>query len=186
MSKPKIAEVTGQIVDLLEPFETAERRRIISASLTLLGDTESTATKSSTSMESASDELQGISNQARIWMKQNDISEEDLQHVFHIADGTVEVIAADIPGKDGKAKTINAYILQGLSSFLVTGVAKFEDKSARALCTKSGCYNAANHVVYIKGVGNRLTGSKDMGWTITTPGLKYGAGLIKELTMMSK
>jgi hypothetical protein len=179
MDKPKITDTATKIVELLEPFESEERQRIVQASLTLLGDT-FVAPKSSgqTSVDEISDDVK-VSSQARIWMKQNHLSDNELQLVFHIADGKADVIASEIPGKDGKAKTINAYVLQGLASFLVSGVPKFDDKSARALCTKSGFYSAANHAVYIKAVGNKLTGSKDAGWTLTSPGLKHGAELVR-------
>jgi len=181
MEKPKITETATKMVELLEPFEPQERLRIVQASLTLLGDT-FIATKpvGQTPPDDEPGDI-SVSGQARTWMKQNHVSGDELELVFHVAEGKADVIVSEMPGKDQKAKTINAYILQGLASFLVSGIPKFDDKSARALCIKSGCYSAANHAVYIKGVGNKLTGSKDSGWTLTSPGLKHAAELVKGL-----
>ncbi|WP_188929487.1 hypothetical protein [Puia dinghuensis] len=181
MEKPKITETTSKIVELLEPFEALERQRIVQASLTLLGDTMISPPNTDTQPGDDAPGEASVSSQAKIWMKQNLVSGDDLQLVFHLADGRADVIASEIPGKDGKAKTINAYMLQGLASFLTSGIPKFDDKSARALCARYGCYSAANHSVYIKAVGNKLTGSKDSGWTLTSPGLKYAAELVKGL-----
>lgn len=178
MEKPKITEITSQIVELLEPFDSKERQRIVQASLTLLGDTLTSPRPESLTNADAI-EASNVSSQAKIWMKQNQVSDEELQLVFHIADGKADVIASDIPGKDQKAKSINAYMLQGLANFLISGIPKFDDKAARALCIKYGCYSSANHSVYIKAVGNKLAGSKELGWTVTSPGLKFAAELVK-------
>ncbi|MGC4100785.1 hypothetical protein [Ferruginibacter sp.] len=182
MEKPKITEITAQLVDLLEPFDSTERQRIVQASMLLLGES-TIYSKPDKKIDEEIDVVENnFSSHAKIWMKQNHISVEDLQQIFHVADGNAEVITSEMPGKDQKAKTINAYILQGLANLLVSNESKFDDKSARSLCVKSGCYSAANHAVYIKAVGNKLAGSKDVGWTLTSPGLKYGADLIKTLT----
>ena len=85
------------------------------------------------------------------------------------------------PGKNGKEKTINAYVLTGVSAFLQTGETKFDDKTARDVCKTMGCFNEGNHAYYLKGRGNVLGGSKDSGWTLTGPGLKLGAELIRNL-----
>ena len=44
-----------------------------------------------------------------------------------------------------------------------------------------GCFDGSNHALYMKGKGNVLGGSKDAGWTLTGPGLKAGAELVKKL-----
>ncbi len=182
MDKPKITEITAQLVDLLEPFDSIERQRIVQASMLLLGEVTTFPKSENKPVEESEGVENNFSSHAKIWMKQNHITVEDLQQIFHVADGKAEVITSEMPGKDQKAKTINAYILQGLANLLVSNESKFDDKSARGLCTKSGCYSAANHAVYIKAVGNKLAGSKDLGWTLTSPGLKYGAELVKTLT----
>jgi hypothetical protein len=63
-----------------------------------------------------------------------------------------------------------------------TGDAKFDDKSGREACEKVGCYGRTNHATYMSKPGNVLSGSKENGWSLTGPGLKAGADLVKELT----
>jgi hypothetical protein len=181
MEKLKLTDITKQMVELLEPFESDERQKIVQASMTLLGDNFVTQKTVKETINESIDGKENLSEQAKIWMKQNQISSEHLQNVFHIAEGKAEVIVSEILGNDGKSKTINAYILQGVASCVMSGDSKFDDKSARALCIKLGCYSLGNHALYIKGIGNKATGSKDSGWTLTGPGLKYAAQLIKEL-----
>lgn len=182
MDKPKITETTARLVDLLEPFDSVERQRIVKASMMLLGEEPVLSQPGNKLTEAADSTESNYAPHAKIWMKQHQISADNLQQVFHVAEGRADVIISEMPGKDQKAKSINAYILQGLANLLVTGDSKFDDKTARHLCAKAGCYSAANHSVYIKGLGNRIAGSKDIGWTLTSPGLKYGAELIKTLT----
>jgi hypothetical protein len=114
-------------------------------------------------------------------MKQNGIAAAELEQVFHITEGAVEVIAAYMPGKNKKEQTYNAYILTGLGQLLLTGNPSFQDNSARALCESSGCYDSANHSAHIRDRGNEFAGTKDKGWVLTAPGLKRAAAIVKEL-----
>ncbi len=186
MPDKKTTEIVSEIFELLTPLPSDERHRVIQASLTLLGETSPSGISRSHSDASAAESDAGseseISSRARIWMKQYGISVEELQQVFQLAAGTAEVIAGDIPGKNKKEKTYNAYILTGIVGLLSTGNAAFDDKSARALCERFGCYDQANHSSTIKDRGNEFTGTKDAGWSLTAPGLKRGANLLKEMT----
>ena len=183
MTEVKITDVVTEIVDILTPLQSEDRRRVIAASLTLLGE-EASIAKNTNANEDGDDSeaLAKLPPRARVWMKQNNVSAEELEEVFHISEDGVEVIAAEIPGKSDKEKTYSAYILMGTARLLATGTPAFEDKAARALCQSSGCYNSVNHSTYLKDRGNEFTGSKETGWTLTGPGLKRGSALVKELT----
>lgn len=184
MAKTKITEVVTKIVDILSPLSSEERQRAIQASLTLLGDQPSSFKQ--TPPDASETEGEGghskLPPKARLWMKQNGISTPQLNQVFHIDGDTVDVIASDIPGKNKKNQTYAAYILTGISKLLATGSPSFDDKSARALCSSAGCYDNANHAVHLGNRGNLFTGSKEKGWTLTTPGLKRGAEIVKQLS----
>jgi len=120
-----------------------------------------------------------------VWMKQNGITAEQLQHVFHFSGAGVEIIAPDFPGKNKKQKTYNAYVVEGIAQLLATGEPHFTDKVARALCERAGCFDSANHATHMNNKGNEFAGSKDKGWTLTAPGLKKGAALVKELSQQN-
>lgn len=187
MATKKATEIVSEIVNLLTPIDSAERIRVIQASMTLLGEPLSMApSRTSAPGTNANEVDEGgpstLPPRARAWVKQNGVSLEELQQVFHLEDGTADVIAGDLPGKNRKEKTYTAYVLAGLSKLLSTGTPTFDDKTARALCESSGCYDSANHSVHIKERGNEFTGTKEKGWALTAPGLKRAAALVKEMT----
>jgi hypothetical protein len=170
-----------KVVEVLMPLSSEDRARVISAALALLGDVKPKTTLQEPDEPIAGDpELGAMPPRAKSWMGQNGVSVGHLQQVFHIVNGEAEVIAV-VPGRNKKEQTYNAYILTGLGHLLLTGSAAFTDKAARSLCEASGCYDSANHAAHLKDKGNEFTGSKDKGWTLTAPGLKRAAELVKGL-----
>jgi hypothetical protein len=186
MSGRTSAEVAGEIVELLTPLESAERLRVVRASLVLLGEEQSSvlaakANKPSGEAFDASTDS-NLPARARTWLKHHQISTEELEQVFHMSGADIAIIAADIPGKSVGEKAANAYLLTGLQKLLLSGGADFDDKSARALCETAGCYDSTNHTKYIaKNKDNYLSGNKDKGWELTSPGLKRVANLVREI-----
>jgi len=190
MDSGKLSRATTDMVKLLDSFSSEERQKIIHASLMLLGENEVAtvprgATDSDTPGEpsgAARDKgTGGLSAKAAAWVRQNAITKDQLDHVFDIDGSAVTLIADSIPGKSVKDKTIAVYVLQGIAQLLAAGEPTFDDKAARKLCEDHGCYSSANHAVYLKALGNLVTGSKNGGWKVTTPGLKKGAEYVKEM-----
>lgn len=177
MAKTKSSDIVGKIVDLLTPLSSEERGRVVSASLTLLGET----TIAGATNEGEDGGTVTTSGKAKTWQKQNSITANQLNQVFHNGDGKTDVIVGEMPGKNKKEKTLNAYVLTGIAQFLISGEAKFTDKEARALCSEAGCYDAPNHATTLKAKGNWFTGTKEKGWALTAPGLKHAASLVKNL-----
>jgi hypothetical protein len=186
MTEMKTTDAVAKLVDILTPLPTDDRSRVVRAALTLLGD-EVGGLQTGQSMKAPEDEAtQGLSPRARLWVNQNGISVDELQQVFHLGGGTAEVIASEMPGKSDKERTYSAYILTGVANLLARGETSFSDKAARDLCKSAGCLNAANHSLYIRDKGNEFAGSKEKGWTLTSPGLRRGAVLVKELSQARK
>jgi hypothetical protein len=181
MTKIKPLDAMTKIVEILTPLPSEERVRIIRAASALLGEVQLPAGDGGGDLHADAGDLNDLSPRARTWMKQNTITLNELLQVFHMTKDGAEVIAAHIPGKNRKEQTYNAYILAGIAQLLHTGNPSFQDKPARALCESSGCYDRANHSIHLKNKGNEFTGTKERGWTLTAPGLKRGAELIKEL-----
>ncbi len=194
MAKLKNTEATAKIVDVLTPFESAERQRIVHAVLTLLGESSVPTSQRKSDAAGGGDEHGGshdasaasLPAKAKNWAKQNKLTSDEIQQVFHVENGVATVIAAAMPGKKKRGQTINAYVLRGIAALLSSGEASFDDKSAREVCNAQGCYDGPNHAVTMKSIGNKLTGSKDKGWTLTAPGLTYGAALIKGMTQAAE
>lgn len=185
----KLSKATTDIVKLLNPFSSEERQKIIDASLMLLGENEAASVPRGGGNPGVPNEVRGatkdgvvgLAPKAAAWVRQNGLTKDQLDHVFDIDGGTVTLIADNIPGKSSKDKTIAAYVLQGIVRLLATGEPTFDDKAARKLCEDHGCYNSANHALYLKDLRNLVTGSKSSGWKVTTPGLKKGAEYVKEM-----
>lgn len=182
MAKTKTPEVLTKIISLLTPLESDERKRVISAAMTFLGETKIDFGKNGSVGGNGDEDTTNFPSKVKTWMGQNSITKDELDQVFNIEDGKAEVIASEVPGKSIKRKTLNAYILAGINSFLTSGNLSFDDKSARATCVALGCYDSTNHATNIKDKGNKIAGSKNKGWKLTAPGLKNGAELIKEIT----
>jgi hypothetical protein len=188
MTGKKTTEIVSEVVELLTPIESEERIRVIQASLTLLGETfpvgparAADGGGGQVAAEHDEGEISTLPARGRAWMRQYGVSLEEIQQVFLLENGHADVIAGEIPGKNKREKTYSAYVLTGLAKLLSTGTPTFDDKSARALCVSSGCYDQSNHSVIIKDRGNEFTGTKD-AWSLTAPGLKRAATLVKEMS----
>jgi hypothetical protein len=174
MSKKSITQAVVQVVDELTDFSPEERRRIVQASLTLLGD--APAPLDGRIADKNGDH--GFPAKANMWMKQYGLTAEQMSQVFHPGKNGMEIIA-QIPGASRREQVRNAYVLSGIAQMLTYGETKFDDKAARQLCENRGFFDGTNHMKYMKGV--EFIGSKEKGWVLTTPGLKYGAALVIEL-----
>lgn len=180
MAKPDLPTIATELYKLLEPHEPDVRQRAIKAAMVMLGDAQAPLADTITSLDDDGGGL-ALPTKVKVWMKANNLSREQLGQVLHLDGGSCEVLSSEPPGKTVKEKTINAYVLTGISAFVQTGEPKFDDKTARDVCRAMGVFNEGNHAYYLKGKGNVLGGTKDSGWTLTGPGLKLGAELIKQL-----
>ena len=181
MTKKSVTDIVRMIVDELTPLGSDERQRIIQASMTLLGETpiKIVADVSNGAMDSDMSAAE-LPVRARSWMKQHDLSLDQIHEVFHWVDGGVEILPLEIPGSNNREKIQNAYVLLGIARLLATGDAKFDDQSARSLCRSSNIYDETNHTKYMK--AREFRGTKEKGWDLTIPGLKQGASLVAELS----
>ena len=179
----KSVEIMTKVVEILAPLSKEDRMRIIRASLVLLDDSGSSGKSlelESHLQEDFSSDSAGLPSRTRAWMKQNSITTDDLAEVFQITKDDATIIAA-IPGGTVKEQVYNAYVLTGVSQLIISGTPFFQDKQARTQCESSGCYDSNNHSTYLNQKGNLFTGSKKTGWTLTVPGLKHAAEIIKEI-----
>ncbi len=146
----------------------------------MLGDGQHTGS-GTTEQGSLDEEDSPFHPKAKLWMQKYGVTAEHLNHVFHVENGSAEVITHQAPGATTKQQTINAFVITGIAQLLAKGEARFDDKMARAVCKAVGCFSESNHATYMKDKGNVLGGTKDSGWTLTGPGLKAGADLVKGL-----
>src|SRR5258708_6246461 len=100
-----LAEIVGTIVKELTPLESEERKRAVHAAMTLLGE-EAIKLPQAVVEQNEPAGAETLTPRAKTWMRQNDLSMDELQQMFHIEGGTVEIIA-EIPGKNNKEKVRN-------------------------------------------------------------------------------
>jgi hypothetical protein len=183
-----IADIGREIYNLLEPLDSEGRQKAINGALAMLGEAPTHGAPGGRAIgaagrsDAADPTLIGLSPRGAAWIKQNGLNVAQIEQVFDISNQGVTVIASETPGKNKKEQSRNAYVLLGVSRLLASGDATFADKDARKVCEDLGCYDKANHAAYMNDKGNVLTGSKATGWKLTSPGLKHGADLVKELT----
>jgi hypothetical protein len=186
MGQTEITDALTAIVKVLTPLNSDERRRTVDAAMMFLEGTSPIGqSKGRVSDDAGQTSVEGMSANTRAWMKQNVVNQDELDAVFNFnADGTFEII--NTPGKSKKEKSINAYVLTGLGKYLATGERGFDDATARDACERNSCYDAANHATYLKDRDGEFTGDKAKGYSMTYPGLKRAAVLVKEVAGTAK
>jgi hypothetical protein len=182
MTQTTSIDALAGVVEILTPLSSDERTRVVRAAMVLLGESH---INDDASINQPAADVSDLQPRARAWLKQNSITIEQLQQIFHLSDGAAEVIAPHLPGRNRKEQTYNAYVLVGIGQLLLSGNTFFDDKSARLMCEKFGCYDSANHSAYLRDRGNEFTGTKERGWTLTAPGLKRGADIIKDMSKLN-
>ena len=180
-----LAGAMAKVVEVLSPFTSEERVRVVNAALTLLGEGEKSIPAASVPLAASGSgtanlgDQSDISHQARMWLARNNITKDELENWFHFDQGRVTLIAIPTDASKRTQQTINTYLLQGLAAYLSTGDAAFEDQEARERCEHFGCYDKTNHAKVFKSFGNKITGSKNGGWKLTAPGINAAGALIK-------
>jgi hypothetical protein len=181
-----IAKITNDIYDLLAALDAQDRSRVVGAVAALFGDeSQSTAKQPDKSDGGSVDEgvPESFGTKAKRWMRQEKVSVQSLEQVFHVGDdGKVELIATTIPGATMKEQTGHVYLLSGIRSLLQSDEPSVDNTAAVAYCKHVGCYDKNNHTANRAALGNRMAGSVANGFTLPAPGLKAAAALVKKMT----
>lgn len=182
MNVTDLAGITTQVYALLSPLDPDGRARVIAACLALFGDPVPAGVGSRSNLSHVGEESlpEHVGAKARRWIRQFDLTADDLEQVFHFTDtGSVELIATEIPGATKKEQSANAYLLCGAASFLATDEPKIDNSVAVQFAKHVGCYDKNNHTANRNSLGNRISGSIESGFLLPAPGLKAAALLVK-------
>lgn len=179
MNQKPLTQAVANVVRELESFSSEERHRIVAASMTLLGEAPKRFAPEGQSDESSPDQGVQFPPKARYWVQQHGLTLEQINQVFHFGEDGPEIIA-HITGATKREQVRNAYVLCGISRLLTNGEARFDDKVARGICESGGFFDHTNHMKAMK--CSEFIGSRDKGWTLTTPGLNRGASLITQMS----
>lgn len=183
-SSPSLPEIAGKIYNILEPLDAPIRTKVVQGAFALLGEPSSPESLQSRTLGSANANIRAhtssshvLGTKAQAWMRKHGLTDELLERVFDFND-QVELIGM-APGKNNREKTINAYVLLGAQQFLQNEDSHFSEAAGVTLCKRLGCFDSGNHAQTRTKFGNRFTGNKESGFTLTVPGLDQAAVLIK-------
>jgi len=174
-----------KVYQILEPMSTEDRRRVISGTLALLGDSGVLRDSEPRADVHTSNPVEAdtkINEKAELWMKTNDVSNDNLEQVFHWADsGEIVTLASAVPDGTKKEQTANAILLLGVQSLLQNGSPNFSNGRIVEFCNEVGCYDKNNHTANRKSLGTKISGSVKDGFVLPAPGLKAAASLVKSI-----
>jgi hypothetical protein len=181
----RLPDVVAKLYELLEPLDKSTRGKAIRSVLALFDDDVSSVSVGISDSAPVTNSRFPLGKRAHAWAKRNSVTDEMLEQCFHFESGNVEMLTSP-PGANKREQTINAYLLVGLEAFLATDDPRFADGAAVAACRKHGCYDAGNHAQTRSLFGNRVSGSKESGFILTTPGLDQAAALVKSIAMTNQ
>ena len=179
MNQVPLTQAVANIVQELEKFSSEDRHRVVQAAMTLLGEAPTRIVPSGEDAEPRQDQSGRLPAKTRNWMKEQGLTLEQINQVFHFGAEGPEIVAS-IPGAKKRELVRNAYVLCGIGRLLASGETRFVDKAARAVCASGGFFDSTNHMKYMK--GGEFLGSREKGWVLTQKGLKLGAALIAQLS----
>lgn len=128
------------------------------------------------------EDLEGVSPIAKKWMRRNGFNESQLSALFSLGVDEIDLVAKSVPGKNKKEKFHNVLLLQGVASYLGTGVAKIDHKSLKQATAHYGADPGGNLSSYMKDFAADVSGSYATGLTLTTRGLASATEIIKDMT----
>jgi hypothetical protein len=177
------AELSLEIYNILVPFESEVRQRVIQSALTLLGETLLSPVGRSAALQSTVigfDEV-NLGPKAMKWVQRHALTREMLDEIYHFTDGAVEIIASSVPGASKREMTVNCYLLSGIRGLLKEDVPSLDESETIVICKRLTAYDKNNHTANRQLVGNKMSGKKPT-FTLTGPGETVAAELIKQMT----
>ena len=178
------AELALEIYNILVPFESEVRQRVVQSALTLLGETVLAPVGRSAAPQSAVSGFDDVElgPKAMKWLQKHAVTREMLDELYHLTDGAVDIIASAVPGSSKREMTVNCYLLSGIRVLLRDDVPLLDETETIAVCRRLTAYDKNNHTANRQSVGNRMTGNKPT-FTLTGPGETAAAELIKQMTL---
>ena len=189
-----ITEIAGKMYELLEPLSSEDRHKCIKATMVFLGEEIVGSAKPSTHESSSAENNQpngkhrpaieianDFGEKLKRWMVKHQVDRGALDNLFHIEQEVVELIADSVPGRSKKDKTINCYLLVGIKNLIQNDEARFADKEAMEFCQRTLSYDKNNHTAHRQALSSRASGDRSSGFSLTVPGLRDAAKLVKEM-----
>ncbi|HEX4049311.1 MAG TPA: hypothetical protein VHY19_00335 [Steroidobacteraceae bacterium] len=176
------AELSLEIYNILLPYESDVRKRVVQSALTLLGESNAGAMgQSGLPVAGIGFDDVKLGPKAIRWLQKHAVSREMLDEIYHLSDGAADIIANSVPGASKREMTVNCYLLSGIRGLLKDDAPLLDETEAIAVCKRLTAYDKNNHTSHRQAVGNRMTGNKPR-FTLTGPGESAAAELIRQMT----
>jgi hypothetical protein len=178
------AELALQVYNILIPYDSEVRQRVIQSALTLLGEAALPSVGRPPMPQSAVSGFDDVKlgPKAMRWLQKHGLSRGHLDEIYHLGVGTVDIVTSHVPGDSKREMTINCYLLSGIRGLLEVDTSSLNETETIALCKRLTAYDKNNHTAYRAAVGNRMTGTKP-AFILTGPGENAAAELIKQMTL---
>jgi len=134
-------------------------------------------------VEESAGELEGVSPIAAKWMRRNDLSASRLSALYSLGIDEIDLVANKVPGKSTRERLRNVILLQGIASYLSSGVPRVDNGKLKEAEHHYDADVGRNFWKYQKSWAAEVSGSRSAGdLTLTTRGLNSAKDLIKQMT----
>ena len=93
----------------------------------------------------------------------------------------IDLVAKSIPGKSKNERTRSVLLLQGVASYLSTGVARVTHDKVKEACLHYDAWDSDNFARYLRNLSREVGGNRESGYMLTAAGLTAATEMIKEL-----
>ena len=117
---------------------------------------------------------------APVFFTRQNITEEEWQKVYHLEGTTYAIIVDDLKETAKAKKQVKLALLEGIKELLTGGVATIIRDDLVESCKKYDAYDSSNFATHMKNQKSLFLAKGD-NWSLTKPGEKRAAEVIKEL-----
>ena len=204
-------QAMAQIYAVLKPLDAVARTRVLSYVLSRLGvdlkpgfsekeksdemphgrkfdsldqaiDESTTKPKTEAALDDdENNDIEGISPVAKKWMRRTGLPGEKLSALFSLGVDEIDLVARSVPGQNTKERLHSLILLEGIASYLGTGVARVDYSKLKLAMQHYGIDPGNNISTYLKGFAAECSGSVSAGFTLTARGMNSATELVKEM-----
>lgn len=127
------------------------------------------------------DDTDGVSPVALKWMQRNNLTIDQLGHIFSLGAAEIDLVSKTVPGNSKNTRTRSVVLLKGIAAYLSSGVPRITAEQIKEACLHYDAFDSGNHARYLGGMSAEATGSKASGYTLTARGITAATELIREL-----
>lgn len=197
---PEIVAI-GEVYAAMKELDLDAKKRVleyvsnkfnIELSSVINPDTDTSTSGSSSSFTSpqpqagsdseASDEFEGISPAGKKWITRNGIDISKLMAIFSLGIDEIDLVSKTIPGKGKSQRMRHVFLLKGIASYLGSGYAKFTHEQIKEACLHYGAWDGPNFAQNFKVMAAEVSGTKEIGYTLTAKGLSEATNLVKSMS----